>query len=333
MKCSDNDIKKIIEKYLDGSLSSEESSHLFSYLKEHNELADFDEIALREWEKAMTESSELSSFQKVALENEAKGIILKHTKKKVVSVKTIGNRILYRWIGAVACIAIVFTIVGLSFYSPEKPYEMRTIYSDAGKTKLLRLPDGSNVSLNAVSCITAPSAFQGGERRVSLSGEAFFNVAHNERKPFLIDAGDIIVKVLGTSFDVKNYKDDECMHVSVATGVVKVWDKNGNVILLQKDEELAINKRDGSFQKVRTNVNNIGAWREGRLTFNKTPLSEVINTIKRYYAVNIELSNIASDYQLTGEHDNKSLDAVLESVCFSTNLKLKKEKDKIVLFQ
>lgn len=199
--------------------------------------------------------------------------------------------------------------------------------------KEIILPDGSTVVLNACSSLRYPNKFVADNRMIEIKGEAFFQVSKDKDHPFIVhtDQGD--VKVLGTSFDVKAYKDDKLFSVSVKTGKVEVKMKESLMRLLP-NECLIYNKENGEITKRKDNAEKITSWIEGGLYFNNTPIQSIILELERMYGCKIELdSNCVFDETLFGEHDNQSLESVLKSIEYSTGIKNKKEKERIVLYK
>lgn len=210
---------------------------------------------------------------------------------------------------------------------------MCNISIPAGEKKKIKLPDQSDIYINSASSLKYPETFEDNQRIVELAGEAFFEITPDKERPFIINTSQISIKVVGTSFNVKSYDEDEWIGVTVSTGIVSVsiFDENSSV-QLTPNEELWINKKNHYFQKSKKNVLQASSWRDGYLYFDKAPINDVINTLNRKYAVNITLKGSAEKYIITGEHDNKSLQSVLESICFITKLKYKKDGNNITLY-
>ena len=196
------------------------------------------------------------------------------------------------------------------------------------------LPDGTSVWLNGNSRLTLSEQFDGTQRRVKLEGEGFFDVTPNPDKPFIIRSGEARVKVLGTSFDFKSYKEDEFIKLTVSTGKVRVNVADQDLQLaVSPNEHLSINKIDGNVRKESIEENNYIKWIHGSLYFNKEPIREVIKTINRTYNRKVILQCKNCDYRITGTHDNKSIEAVIEAICFTTGLRSKREGGNIILYE
>lgn len=202
-----------------------------------------------------------------------------------------------------------------------------------GEHKRVILPDGTKVILNAGSFMKYPKRFTQDYRRIEMDGEAFFDVVHDEDKPFIVSTSDVSVKVLGTSFNVKAYDVDEQILVSVRSGKVQV-DMTDAMMCLSPDEQLVFSRKNGEIQKRNESARRATVWVDGGLYFNKTPIRSVVKELERMYNCEIELSGDKPyDDYIYGEHDNKSLESVLKSIQYSTDIKYRKEGNKIIFYK
>jgi len=178
-----------------------------------------------------------------------------------------------------------------------------------------------------------PTEFTSDIRLVEMEGEAFFNVMRDEGKPFIVRTRQADVKVLGTSFNVKAYQEDELMAVSVRTGKVEV-DMPESVMRLLPNEQVIVNNANGEILKKNEDVQKVTAWLQGGLYFNRTPISSVVHDLERMYnqAIVLDPNSVFDDY-IYGEHDNKSLEAVLNAIQYSTGIRYRTEGNRIVLYK
>ena len=141
------------------------------------------------------------------------------------------------------------------------------------------------------------------------------------------------VKVLGTSFNVKAYQEDELMAVSVRTGKVEV-DMPESVMRLLPNEQIIVNNTNGEILKKNEDAQKVTAWLQGGLYFNRTPISSVIHDLERMYnqAIVLDPNSVFDDY-IYGEHDNKSLEVVLNAIQYSTGIRYRTEGNRIVLYK
>jgi ferric-dicitrate binding protein FerR (iron transport regulator) len=239
-----------------------------------------------------------------------------------------------------AAIILVALMLGTAGYFIGFRNPLQEIYTSetAGSfqnTEDYVLPDGSVVTLNSRSKIVFPKQFKGEIREVTITGEAFFEVKPNPEKPFVINAGEAKIKVLGTSFNVSAYPENEKVEVVVESGRVEVShiesdsiEKNAR-ISLTRGEKGTLLKNDKSLEKSRNNDQNYLAWKTHNLIFEETPLSKVISHLKKTYHIDIEISDKElNNLVLTAEFDNKPVDFVLNVVQLTFDLNLTKENNR-----
>ncbi len=197
-----------------------------------------------------------------------------------------------------------------------------------------RLADGSFVHLNAVSSISYPRQFSKTKREVEISGEAYFDVNRDESRPFLIHVKGHTVEVLGTSFDVKAYEDEDIFSVVVESGSVKVLlnDSKEGSIVLTKDQKLSYSPVTRQFKVIEVRAEDELSWRKGILRFNSTPMREVEKMLERWYGVDVTIQD-GSIYKksLTGIHQNENVKSVLESVTYATGTKYEISNNTIII--
>jgi ferric-dicitrate binding protein FerR (iron transport regulator) len=148
----------------------------------------------------------------------------------------------------------------------------------------MKLSDGSHVWLNSGSSITYPVAFAGNDRKVTIEGEAYFEVAHDPTKPFIVSKGETSVQVLGTHFNVNAYSDEDDIKVTLLEGSVKVNNGSGNK-LLKPGEQALVDKRIQVLKDV--DVDAVIAWQRGMFEFNNADLQMILRQVSRWYDVEI----------------------------------------------
>lgn len=180
-----------------------------------------------------------------------------------------------------------------------------------GEYKLV-LSDGTRVWLNSETQLRYPVRFQGTERRVYLEGEAYFEVEKDEKMPFVVVAGQSAVQVLGTSFNIRGYTGEPYIYTTLVEGSVKLSCGRSS-LLLKPDEQGTVDSQSGKLDKRRVDVRLYVSWRDGRFVFENQTLEEIMNTLGRWYDVNVFF---------TSEQVKKAL--------FIGNLKRYDDFDKIV---
>jgi transmembrane sensor len=202
--------------------------------------------------------------------------------------------------------------------------------SSQGLVKSIILPDGTKVWLNRESTLSYPEKFGFESRIVNLTGEAFFDVTHDSKKPFLINTGIAQVQVVGTSFNVKSYPEMAATQVIVSTGKVKlspVINSDGFMFLLPGEMGSSLKGSSTVTREPNTNVNFL-AWKDHRLNFRESPLSLVAESINTAYGVKVILGEDSiKQLKLTARYDETlSPQDILEIIAVNFGLELKKGK-------
>lgn len=171
-----------------------------------------------------------------------------------------------------------------------------------GHEYMLILSDGTKVWMNSESELHYPVAFNGESRRVRLSGEAYFEVARDSSRPFVVEVNKgFEVKVLGTHFNIKAYDTDDHYETTLLEGKVQVNQENGTNVILQPSEQMVIDQ-DGSHRVRVVNTGYYVAWHEGWFYFNDEPLEQVLNMLGRWYNIEFVLSeNELREINVTGK--------------------------------
>lgn len=176
----------------------------------------------------------------------------------------------------------------------------------------ITLPDGTNAWLNAASSLRYPTAFTGKERMVEVTGEAYFEVAKDAAKPFLVKINNqVTVQVLGTSFNINAYSDEAEINTTLLEGSVKVW-KEEESMILSPGQQARIKAAKINLMKD-VNVNKIVAWKNGLFNFEDDDLGEVMRQIARWYDVEVVFEAGIPERLYWGEiRRNTPLNKVLE---------------------
>lgn len=195
-----------------------------------------------------------------------------------------------------AAVAITFLISFLYYHNPNEEklvIAMQKINVPAGQRINMRLPDGTDVWINSRSSLEYPSVFTGKNRTVKLEGEAYFEVTHNEKMPFVVNTHQGDIEVLGTSFNVEAYPIDNSFVTSLMEGSVKI--KRNNRYFTLKPDQLAYLK-DGQFFIEPITDYNPYRWREGLICFKDESFTNIMRKFEKYYDIRIvnELPGIQS---------------------------------------
>lgn len=321
-------INNLLKRFVDGLYTRKDADDLLKHFHAGKYNTEISEAMDTVWEEM--EEDEVSSLQHQQYREEAR-LLLSRIRKPEKRFSFIP------YLRYVEIVAVILSIGWGGFRlirsNQEKVLTYTEVHVKNGEHKRVILPDGTSVTLNAGSYLRYPREFITDVRRIEMNGEAFFEVTRDEEKPFLIHTKDADVKVLGTSFNVKAFDMDEQLTVSVQTGKVQV-DLPEAMMRLLPDEQFVMDKTKGEFQKRNEDARLSTVWIKGGLYFNRTPIRTVVNELVRMYNRTIEFAPGAEyDDYIYGEHDNKSLEAVLKSIQYSTDIKYRIENDKIVLYK
>ena len=237
-----------------------------------------------------------------------------------------------RWIPIAASLILTIGLIWWLFPAPKPTSSL--IVSNSPREEMV-LNDGSSITLNTCSRLICDQPFNDDQRVVELDGEGYFQVKSSREWPFIIHAGQITIKVTGTQFNVRAYPNLNVTEVSVMEGTVEVTTSSeSSVHLLLAGQTALFDKTTGELQIESTTNPNILAWLTGKISFQETPLSEVVETLGRVYGVTIQVSDTTiNDKKLTARFSDNSLDFVLDVVCVTFNLNFKKEGNTIFLSQ
>lgn len=176
----------------------------------------------------------------------------------------------------------------------------------------ITLSDGTSVWLNASSSIKYPSQFIGDERKVEITGEAYFEVTHNASKPFKVLAGKQLVEDIGTAFNINSYDNEPSLKTTLVEGKARVTNEAESFVL---DPGQQTQLSDGQKLRLVSNVNveEVIAWKNGLFKFNNASLPEVMRQIARWYNVKVQYEGKIENRKFNGEIARKtSLTEVLE---------------------
>ena len=201
--------------------------------------------------------------------------------------------------------AVAAVIIGVCFYyvSQQKNIllsSMNTLSVPAGQRIDFTLPDGTKVSMNSMSELQYPTMFDD-TRRVKLKGEAYFEVSHNEKSPFIVETKDYGVEVLGTTFNIN--ADEGSFTTSLIEGKVKVFNLNNTKesFILNPNEEIAL--RSGKLMVQPINNFDVFRWKDGLFCFRNTSLDKLFPQIEKYY--DVEIINLAGNKLISKELSGK----------------------------
>ncbi len=247
------------------------------------------------------------------------------------------------WMAAAAVLMVAIG-AGLWFRSgmtggasrPSVDAAMYTVTTAAGQRLDLRMPDGSRVVLAAASTLRYPKAYGAARRDVYLEGRAYFEVTHDETRPFTVYAGQAVARDLGTRFDVRAYKNDGRVDVAVTEGAVELAvlreHTPPNRVLLTAGQLGHADAGGAMLSQSPVDLDRYVSWIDGRLVFTNTPLHEVLPELSRWYDVSFELADqTLGARRFTGTFYAEPLAEVLQFLTLSVDAGYQRHGRAIVL--
>jgi ferric-dicitrate binding protein FerR (iron transport regulator) len=217
------------------------------------------------------------------------------------------------------------------FYFQDKPTATPTSFAEIecpmGTRTKFQLPDGSTGYLNSGSRLKYPVQFNG-ERKVELSGEAFFDVVHNAEIPFHVSTRNLNIKVLGTTFNVIANEDEQTEEIVLQTGKVDVSSRNGKQLaVLLPNEQMTLDIKKRTFTKNQVEAAQYTTWKEGKLVFRNENMQQVARRLSRWYNAEVVVDDrMLDDYTFHATFIDEPLDEVLKLLSITTPLSYHEEK-------
>jgi ferric-dicitrate binding protein FerR (iron transport regulator) len=248
-----------------------------------------------------------------------------------------GNQIFMTRLTRAAAI-LLLPVLAFLFYTLSEIYDMKSesvslmqlpvdsleIIAPVGSRTVVQLSDGSKVHLNYGSRLKYPRTFTGNTREVLLTGEGYFDVAHNPERPFIVQAGEFSIKALGTAFNVMAYTDNDEIETTLVEGKV-VLEKSGpegkiikNVGAILPGQHVSYNIKTGAVSCTEVNVEKYIAWKDGKLVFDEANILQVAERLSRMFNVTIEVDDDIKDYTYTVTFVDEPLFQILNLMTIAT---------------
>ncbi len=273
--------------------------------------------------------SKLGSFQSIDPEADWKRVTQRISFEKNHSLKKSYPALAWR---VAASIIIILGIGYLSRTYLFSPPEMISAWT-GDEQQMIKLPDGSEVTLNSNSELSYPEKFRAGKREVRLVGEAFFKVERNPENPFRVSVDEkAMVEVLGTSFNIRSEQAGETISLFVVEGRVlfSTEKEEQSGLILNMDEQATL--KDGILKREDEIDLNILSWKTGILHFDQSNIADVVNELEFHYKREIVLNeDISRDLLFTSTIDNQDLESVLEELSMVLGLAISYKDDLILI--
>lgn len=318
----------LIAAYFSGEASPEEIKQLSEWL-----VQDTSNLELFEdYRKAWMLTGKDAIFIKVNLDREWESIasrIENGTKSSLTQLPGQRNsrtfKLLLNW-KAAAALAVLLVAASALFYLATGSKNI-VITADSGNLEQV-LPDGSEVTLYQGSTIEYATDFTSKTRGIELEGEAYFNVKHDAKHPFIVSREDIRIEVLGTSFNVNTKAGNDKINVVLTTGKISLYfdDKKAEGTILNPGDKAEISVSAKNISTGKNTDPNYMAWKTRKITFDNTTLNQVIATLSKVFQKEIRLTDQQlSGCSLTATFENQSLTQILNVIGATLDLEITEE--------
>ena len=199
-------------------------------------------------------------------------------------------------------------------------------------TETIKLPDGSLATLYPGSGIKYPKKFNDKSRPIKLEGEAFFKVIKDSLRTFSVSSSDMMVKVLGTSFNVEAYYGSKIFNVVVEEGKVAVSNREEELTeYLLPGQKASFNRDAKDIIKTLNKDLNFNAWRTRKIVFDNSSLEELAATLSKTYFTDIQVMTLARDQNISVIFEDKTLDYILNTIEATLDVNIVKENDRVLI--
>lgn len=305
--------KILIEKYLDGKATPTEVGELCEWVRNNDSL---DRWIMHEIEKSDASLDREVYERLFACIQEA----IDAREEKPRSKRIAFTRVM-RW-AAIICLPIVAALVTYEVLSTSVADTLPLVVSaERGERAKVQLPDGTQVNINSASKISYPQNFNDKKRVIELDGEAYFEVKPDKERPFVVKTAGIEVTVLGTSFNIRSYKEDSEVSVVLLTGKVDVVSAKGRCVM-RPDEKLVYDKHTGLMTVGKVYSKEYVEWTMGNLRFENESLENIVKVLSRVYDVKIvfEAGLPKDKYFFTGSIGNGGITNALDILSMTSAL-------------
>lgn len=324
---SNQDLDILIHKQLTGQASPEEQSQFQVWLEADETHPGYFQKMTEIWAAAGTLDFKAEPETDAEWEKLRKKVEAIPSAAKPVA-RVVRMRAAWRWAAAAAAAVILgvalWWLLGRGDSGLTEPLHFAAAN---GKIENISLPDGTLVALNAGSTLDAQVSFGGRERRVKLSGEAFFQVQSNREKPFFVEAAGATVRVVGTKFNVRAYPSGTSVVTSVSEGKVEFFTDQQNKVQLTPGMEGILEKNTNRISTRQIEASGIAAWQRGVLAFDNVPLVEALEVIGRHYNVSVKIEGDIGGKQLFSTFENEPLEEVAQTLELTYNLDFEVKND------
>jgi len=327
-------IKYLFKQYLNNSCTRKEFDEFFSYINEaaHNEV--IRELIKKAYEETGQSGSSLSWV------DGSGNLVITKPNPDEQSLTTPKPAKKKQLILAMAAVVIALA-VGVAWLMT-RPLQKQPLAATKGLAKKMTgrseyrymlLPDSTQVWLNAASTLEYPQQFAAGKREVYLTGEAYFDVKHADKQPFLIHTGKVTTMVLGTAFNINAYPGRENIIVSVSRGKVRVNYNDKEMAVLTQGQQVKVSNTSNTLVQKKQAIAEVAPWQQGNLQYDDETIRDIVADLERNYDVTIRVQSeaLASERITTSFRREIGIENALKVLCNLTDTRLTLENNKYVI--
>jgi len=328
-------VDNLIDQYISGSISKPRLEELTEWVDQSESNRQYVRERLEIWFSASVASGD------TGIDLERKYLSLRERLGALVSKSKKRNRRTYilRGLTAAAAVALlaVLTLAGYrqGVINTKAKLTEISMETPLGSRTKMYLPDGTLVWLNAGSKLAYSQGFGVSDRNVKLAGEAYFEVTHNERLPFEINAEELDLRVLGTRFTYSNYPDDEQIRVDLMAGRVFIENNSdSHGMTLKPNERMIYDKNSRRMWRKQVDTSLSASWTNGIIFFDEMPLSRIAETLTKAYNVRISVAPRLKNDSFYGSFDmrSNSVEDVLHKISTTKKMKYRYENGGYTLY-
>jgi len=325
--------RELLIKYLNSKCTETELREVLSWINSDALNEDGKKWIFEDW-NSWKETGNLEEHEKfTAIFDKIQEEIDNTQKKSRAAIKTLTLRSITLWITRAAAVLLIPVLTFL-FYTLSENRSITDQYANhvvdsleviapMGSRTVVQLSDGSVVQLNYGSKIKYPQFFSGDTRKVVLTGEGFFKVAHNPEKPFIVKAGNLTINAVGTTFNVMAYADDDIIETTLVEGkvILNQMTPDGNIKTVGSmipRQHVNFNLKTTQIQSTQGNIEKYISWTVGKLIFEDTPMPQVTERLSRMFNVDFQVQDELKDYIYTVTLEDESLSQILDLMTIAT---------------
>jgi ferric-dicitrate binding protein FerR (iron transport regulator) len=329
---------QLILRYLEGHYSAEDEKNLNEWLQTDIENRQTFDLTKKIWDTPEArlpgpdvEKAWVKVKESAGIEAPTGGKVLPFKPHK----KRVGiQRMFVPGLLKVAAVLLFMISASYLFYKLAQPTSMHEIFVESTMQEKVRLPDGSEVILDAGSIFRYPERFDSHTREVFLNGEGYFEVAPAQEKPFMVHANNAVITVLGTKFNVRAWRQNKSIVVAVAEGRVSLRPETVKQpdagVIIAKNEMSEMMENECPSPPQYTDINTHLLWMRREVHFRSTPLQEVLDQLERWYDLEISLSDESyTSNRVTIFIEDKPIAEILDLIALMNDFRYEQQGKKI----